>query len=287
MKKTWALLLALVLVLSLPACGSNNPGQTSGADTETSGADTENVAMRYMTADETLAVLGTAGYTLVDLRAAADYEQARIPSSVSIPMDAAVNGDTAAGEAAMKSGTEGLGDTLILICYSGKAYAQAGTNALSAIGYDMSKVFTLEGGFNNWKEVNPEQVEEAVQIVAPEKDIEMQYITAEDALAVLDTDGYTFLDVRKADDYNDAHITGAVSADMDAAKNGDFDAGVAAMQAATKDLDGNLVIVCYSGKAYAQAATNVLSAIGYDMSRVFTLEGGFNNWKEVNPDAID
>ena len=280
MKKTFALLLALVLVLSLAACGSDNPGQTGGENTE-------NVAMKYMTAGETLAVLGTEGYILVDLRAAADYAQAHIPGSVSIPMDAAVNGNTAAGQTAMKAGTQGLDDTLILICYSGKAYAQAGTNALSAIGYDMSKVYTLEGGFNNWKEVNPEQVEQTVQIAAPEKDIEMKYITAEDAMAVLGTDGYTFLDVRKADDYNAAHITGAVSADMDAAKNGNFDAGVATMQAATKGLDGNLVIVCYSGKAYAQTATNVLSAIGYDMSKVYTLEGGFNNWKEVNPDAID
>ena len=31
--------------------------------------------------------------------------------------------------------------------------------ALSANGYDMSKVFTLEGGFNNWSEAQPDHVE--------------------------------------------------------------------------------------------------------------------------------
>ena len=43
--------------------------------------------------------------------------------------------------------------------YSGKKYAQASTNALSAIGYDMDKVVTLEGGFTAWTETYPDNVE--------------------------------------------------------------------------------------------------------------------------------
>ena len=65
---------------------------------------------------------------------------------------------------------------------------------------------------------------------------------------------------------------------MDAAKEGDFNAGVSTMQVATRDMDDTLVLVCYSGKRYAQATTNVLSALGYDMSKVYTLEGGFTKW---------
>ena len=38
----------------------------------------------------------------------------------------------------------------MLICYSGKTYAQAGTNVLSAIGANMDNVFTLEGGMKAW-----------------------------------------------------------------------------------------------------------------------------------------
>lgn len=127
----------------------------------------------------------------------------------------------------------------------------------------------------------------SAEITAPEKDVEMQYISVEDAAKVLDSDDYTFLDVRKAEDYNTSHVPGAVGADMDAAKNGDFDAGVATMQEATKDVDNNLVVICYSGKSYAQATTNVLSALGYDMSKVYTLEGGFEAWTEAYPDNVE
>ena len=61
----------------------------------------------------------------------------------------------------MQVATRGMDDTLILICYSGKRYAQATTNVLAALGYDMSKVYTLEGGFTAWSEAYPENVEAA------------------------------------------------------------------------------------------------------------------------------
>lgn len=155
MKRVFPLLLTLVMAFSLAACGQSGGAAASGAGSSAS-AD---VAMQYMTADETVEILGTEGYTILDIRKAADYETSHITGSVSADMDAAVNGDTAAGEATMKTATEGLDDNLILVCYSGKKYAQAATNALSANGYDMSKVFTLEGGFNNWSEAQPDHVE--------------------------------------------------------------------------------------------------------------------------------
>jgi len=73
---------------------------------------------------------------------------------------------------------------------------------------------------------------------------------------------------------------------MDAAKEGDFNAGVATMQVATRGLDKNIVVICYSGKRYAQATTNVLSALGYDMSKVYTLEGGMKAWTEAYPTNV-
>ncbi len=124
-------------------------------------------------------------------------------------------------------------------------------------------------------------------ITAPASDVEMQYMSVEDAANVLGTDGYLFLDVRKAADYDTSHIPGAVSADMDAAKNGDFDAGVATMEEATDGVDDTLIVICYTGKSYAQATTNVLSALGYDMSKVYTLEGGFTAWTEAYPDNVE
>ena len=115
-------------------------------------------------------------------------------------------------------------------------------------------------------------------------DVAMQYITADEAKELLESDEYVFFDIRKAADSSANSIPGAQAWDMDAAKEGDAEAGKATMTEATKDLDKKIILVCYSGKRYAQAATNALSAIGYDMSKVYTLEGGFTNWSEKLPE---
>jgi len=119
---------------------------------------------------------------------------------------------------------------------------------------------------------------------AASADVAMQYKTAEEAKALLEDAGYVFFDIRKAADSSANSIPGAEAWDMDAAKEGDAEAGKATMTEATKDLDKQIILVCCSGKRYAQAATNTLSAIGYDMSKVWTLEGGFTNWSEVYPE---
>ncbi len=255
------------------------------------------VEMQYITVEDASANLESDDYTFIDVRKAEDYAASHIPGAISADMDAAKNGDFDAGVATMQEVlNSGVDNNLVLICYSGKTYAQATTNVLSALGYDMSKVYTLEGGFTAWTETYPDNVESgeaaadtaSAEIVAPESDVEMQYITVEDASANLESDDYTFIDVRKAEDYAASHIPGAISADMDAAKNGDFDAGVATMQEVLNSgVDNNLVLICYSGKTYAQATTNVLSALGYDMSKVYTLEGGFTAWSETYPDNVE
>ena len=126
MKKLLAILLAMLMVIPMAACGANNNGGDSAG-----GGETTDVEMKYMTVDELNDVLGSDGYVVLDVRKAADYETSHIPGAVSADMDAAVNGDTAAGEETMTAASEGLDDTLVLVCYSGKKYAQASTNALS------------------------------------------------------------------------------------------------------------------------------------------------------------
>ena len=283
MKKITSLLLVALMLLSiLCACGTK-PADNSVSSIVAPEADIE---MQYITVEEAHGLLNTEGYTFVDVRKAADYNTSTIPGAIGIDMDAAKEGDFEAGVAAMQTLAQTTDDNLILVCYSGKRYAQATTNVLYALGYDMSKVYTLEGGYSAWTEAYANEVQLSEQIVAPEADIEMQYITVEEAHALLNTEGYTFLDVRKSADYNTTCIPGAISADMDAAKNGDFAAGVATMQVATRGLDDTLILVCYSGKSYAQASTNVLSALGYDMSKVYTLEGGYSAWTKAHADTV-
>ena len=145
MKKLIAMLLALAMALSLAACG--------GAPAEEKPAD---VAMQYIKADEAKELLENDEYVFFDIRKAADSSANSIPGAAAWDMDKAKEGDAEAGKATMTEATKGLDKKIILVCYSGKRYAQAATNALSAIGYDMSKVFTLEGGFTNWSETYPE-----------------------------------------------------------------------------------------------------------------------------------
>lgn len=299
MKRNFALLLCTLMVIGLLAsCGqSSSPSSESpvqpapsagqvGSNAESIIPPEKDVEMQYISAADATQVLDNPDYTFLDVRKASDYDTSHIPGAVGADMDAAKNGDFDAGVSTMQTATKDLSNNLIIICYSGKSYAQATTNVLSALGYDMSKVYTLEGGFAAWTKAQPENVEVSQEITPPESDIQMQYMSVENAASHLDEDGYTFLDVRKAADYTASHIPGAVSADMDAAKNGDFNAGVSTIQVATRDLDDTLVVICYSGKSYAQATTNVLSALGYDMSKVYTLEGGFTAWSETYPDLI-
>ena len=283
MKRLFAALLCLIMVLGMFGCTEQKPGNDNTAVT----APASDIEMQYITVDEAANLLEDDAYIFFDVRKAADYETAHVPGAEGHDMDAAKEGDFAAGVATMEKAIQGLDKNIILVCYSGKRYAQATTNVLYALGYDMSKVFTLEGGFTAWSETKSDLVETSDAIVPPETDVAMQYMTPAEALELLENEEYVFFDVRKAADYETAHIPGALGHDMDAAKEGDFAAGVATMQVATRDLSKNIVLICYSGKRYAQATTNVLSALGYDMSKVYTLEGGFTAWSETYPDVVE
>ena len=127
------------------------------------------------------------------------------------------------------------------------------------------------------------------------EEAEMQYITPADLMEKIDAKDADLLivDVRKTADYDEGHIEGAISADMDKAKDGDLEDGEATMrEALEKATDSDtaegktIVLVCYSGKAYAQAGTDVLKAIGADMENVYTLEGGMKAWEEEYPDSL-
>ena len=281
MKRLFAALLCLIMVLGMFGC--TKPADDTAVEVTAPETDIE---MQYITPDDAAALIGNDEYIFFDVRQAADYQVAHIPGAEGHDMDAAKNGDFAAGVATMELAIKNLDKKIILVCYSGKRYAQATTNVLYALGYDMTKVYTLEGGFGAWSKAYPETAEVSEAIVAPASDVEMQYITAADALAVLENEEYVFFDVRKAADYAAGHIPGALGYDMDAAKEGNFQAGVTTMTPALRGLDKNIILVCYSGKRYAQASTNVLSALGYDMSKVYTLEGGFTAWSETYPDQI-
>lgn len=159
LKRLMALLLVAVIMVSVVACGK---GENKDANPTKEGAEAadkaqEDIAMQYISAEDLKAKADD--YLILDVRKAEDFDKGHIANAVSQDMDAAKNGDTAAGEKTMKGAVEGNEKPVVLICYSGKAYAQAATNALGAIGYDTSKVYTLEGGMKAWEAAYPDDIE--------------------------------------------------------------------------------------------------------------------------------
>lgn len=125
--------------------------------------------------------------------------------------------------------------------------------------------------------------------------VEMNYLSAAEVKALVEKDDGSFIviDARKASDYQAGHIAGAVNADMDLAKDGNTESGIANMSAALEQATGSktgdgktIVIACYSGNRYARAATIALNSLGADLTNVYTLEGGMRAWSAAYPDAV-
>ena len=131
------------------------------------------------------------------------------------------------------------------------------------------------------------------QAEAPKQEVatEPHYITKEDLKTDL-ADGKTdfvVLDVRKAADYTDKHFKGAISADVDSAINGNDTApAIANVKAALKQATGSetgsadkkYLLVCYSGKRYAEATTGFMKDMGIPADNIYILEGGQKGWVE-------
>ena len=98
MKKLFALLLVLAMMMSLVACGA----------ADAPAAEAENVPMQYIKAEEAKELLENDEYVFFDIRKAADSSANSIPSAESWDMDVAKEGDAEVGKATMTKATEGL-----------------------------------------------------------------------------------------------------------------------------------------------------------------------------------
>jgi len=119
-------------------------------------------------------------------------------------------------------------------------------------------------------------LEQIVDDIEAAGNVELQFVPVADVHDGLDN--YTVLDLRKTEDYDAGHIAGAISVDLSATvEDGDIStSGAAFMQFAS---DKDVVLVGDADNNYAQAAANALSALGYDMSTVYTMEGGIDAWQ--------
>lgn len=129
---------------------------------------------------------------------------------------------------------------------------------------------------------------EASADVSAEEAVSYNYMTRDELKKIIDdgSAGYVLIDARKAADYEQQHIIDSVSADMDAAKDGDTESGITNLKAALKTATGNengidgdkYVILCYSGNRYANAATELLVSMGIKNEDIYILQGGYEEW---------
>lgn len=113
-------------------------------------------------------------------------------------------------------------------------------------------------------------------------------------------DNYVILDARKAADFAEGHIAGAVSADMDGFVGKSItEAQSKANVKAVVDKYGKnkkYAVICYSGNRYAQAASAELRSLGVSNDNIFTLggdkarksaNGGMKAWKAAGYEVVD
>lgn len=229
-------------------------------------------------------------YVILDARKAADFAEGHIAGAVSADMDGFVGKSIT--EAQSKANVKAVVDKYgknkkyAVICYSGNRYAQAASAELRSLGVSNDNIFTLggdkarkssEGGMKAWKAAGYE-------VVA------YNYTDVNGVKAAQSDDKTVILDARKAADYKDAHIGGAVSADMDGYVSGtiskaDSDNNIKSV-VEQKGADKKYIIICYSGNRYAKAATEVLVENGVKVSNISILKGGMGEWRSAG-EALD
>ena len=228
-------------------------------------------------------------YVILDARKAADFAEGHIDGAVSADMDGFVKKSIT--EAQSKANVKAVVDKYgknkkyAVICYSGNRYAQAASAELRSLGVSNDNIFTLggdkarkssEGGMKAWKAAGYE-------VVVAYNYTDVAGVKAAQSDTVI-------LDARKADDYKDAHIDGAVSADMDGYISGtiskaDSDNNIKSV-VEQKGVDKKYIIICYYGNRYAKAATEVLVKNGVKVSNISILTGGMGAWRSAG-EALD
>lgn len=228
-------------------------------------------------------------YVILDARKADDYKDAHINGAVSADMDGYVSGTISKAESDknIKSVVEqkGADKKYIIICYSGNRYAKAATEVLVENGVKVSNISILTGGMGAWRSAG-----EALD--------HYNYTNAATTFDKLKDSSYVILDARKAADYKEGHIAGAVSADVDGIFSGNKDAAAANVKAAVDKYgkDKKYIVICYTGNKYAKAATGLLMNNGIKNANIQTLggddsqqsaAGGMKAWNAKYPGHVE
>ena len=237
---------------------------------------------------------------IIDARSAADYELGHIPGAVNIGAKAAFTPDMLA--------TLPADQEIVVYCYTGQTSSQM-TSALNMLGYQAKSMLfgfpawamvdgiTGPGPFNaaadqhdyrisNEATVATETYDPAVPLGDTLAAAAEGYFTngtknikASDLFDNLN-DGDTsndpvVIDVRRAEDYEQSHIPGAIHVDPKMA--------LSAETLAMLPVDTPIVVGCYTGQTASQV-TSALNMLGYDASN---LKFGFAAWSPEGKYSFD
>ena len=303
MKKIVSLLLCLVLVLSMAACGntnaqnSENPGTQNSQNSETTEKDVvKEAAMAYFanfaddrniisTADLLKKIDAKEDMFILDIRKADDYAKSHLKGAVNAPY----------GEGVVNALEHIPNDVPVYVnCYSGQTSSQvvallraAGKYAVNiSSGYNsgISKTEGIDAYLETTANALPTEtyaVDDAIEAAiakyftdATTGTFASFHFGVDKVKELVDNqmDTYVILDVRAAKDYAEGHIAGAINIPF--GKN---------MQESFNTIpEGKPVVVyCYSGQTASQVL-GVLRLLGYE---AYNMPGGMNNgWlKAENP----
>jgi len=306
MKKLLSLVLCLVLVFSMAACGNNGttteptkaPVESTQDNTENTTPDTqEEVATPEVNVVEEAALAYFANFAddrnmisvakllekidagedilIIDIRRADDYNAGHLKGAVNVPYGAAV-----------AENLELIPDDVMVYvnCYSGQTSSQTVSLLRVAGKYAVNiqggwKGISGTEGIDAYTETTVNTFDGTTYEVADEIEKAIaDYYTAATSntygsfnfppaaakeLVDAESDAYTFLSVRSADDYAAGHIPGAINIPF--GKN---------MQESFSQIptDKPVIVYCYSGQTSSQTL-GILRLLGFE---AYSLTGGSN-----------
>lgn len=224
-------------------------------------------------------------YVLLDVRAKDDYDDAHIAGAISTPVD--INSQDMDESIKNIVADKGTDKKYALICYSGNRYAKKAAKDLRACKVTNGNIEILTGGMGAWRSAG-----EALD--------HYNYTNADTTFSKMKDSSYVILDARKAADYDNGHIAGAVSADVGYYIDNKYsskDAAAANVKTVVDKYgkDKKYIVICYSGNRYAKVATGLLMNNGIKNANIQTLggddsqqsnAGGMKAWNAKYPSYV-
>lgn len=328
MKKSVIIALVFCLLLATSGCGTKSSGTPAPVQTPSNTDVPENAkSMQYISREETKYAVTSMqkSYFLLDLRKTSDYDTGHIITAISADLDSAVSSnddDTAIKnlESALKQiFGNNLGnqeDKLVLLCYSGKEYAEKGTELLKGMGVASNRIFILEGGYKGWtnedtygeyqylidavgiakEKGKPNEFSTDLFRVPREGDF---YITPEQLKTLIEAEAkraeaeklsdYYVIDARHIDEYVKGHVVGSVQAASFAVPDKNiflpreqvYENLKNAFEQYPYENGKKLILICRGGKGGAQHMDDVLrEMLNIDNSLILTMSYGFGAFPE-------